>query len=689
MSRASLAAVVRGDTAECALAATDLAFKKRRFTLDCMAVFTERRWLSIFGAALFSLLVALPHPANVYSTTDTLDMSWEWLLAHSWNHLEFGRSIFFTYGPYGFLEHPFYGVSRPILFSTVIFAFLVTTALVWVTGLVLLKSKLWQVSSWRGKAASIGVVGLTLIVATTSSVGMSFQVAALCLVLVVAATLTDPSGRHSSATVAMVSTLTAIGFLMKLNLLALFASALVAIVVIEVGKQPSESRRRAWGRLSALSAGLTVAIALSLWCIAGDDPLDAPRFFVTSLQFFVGYDAGLALQGPGIHVACILGSLLVICGLLVIPGVVALRGAQSTERVQKICVLFCVVVWTFIFWKEGFVRQDQPIGHQLATYVALSFAALVLLLAGFTPSKRQLGLFASAAVLFVAVWELPSPLAPITHLRGISSISSLARTAVKSTTYQRATEKSLEVLRSHYSLPDSFVAAIGSDQVAVLPWDLTMGPAYGLNEVELPIAQLYVANTPVLDGRDAATLLSNGPKWVIYSLEPFDNHYPLWTAPSTLNVLFGQYQLVQSDRHYALLLHDPAAVEEKSEGTVTAHFNQSVVTPSCASGTLTAALRFTLSAKGRVNHALNHVEPPKMGLRTTAGQAGPFRLIWSDTQDGLMMSNLVGQISQIPRFGIPSSSSPLIQAFTIAGSSDFVDHFTVDFVCHRALLTQP
>jgi hypothetical protein len=250
--------------------------------------------------------------------------------------------------------------------------------------------------------------------------------------------------------------------------------------------------------------------------------------------------------------------------------------------------------------------------------------------------------------------------------------------------YTQQTTVSLRKLRSAYNLPQSFLSAIGDSPVAILPWDLLMGPAYALNEVELPIAQLYVANTESLDARDAAWLQATPPKWVVLSLPQMDGHYPLWTAPMTYATLLSQYQVVEESSSYALLKHDPVTVTSRSIHEVTGSFGSLITTPLCSSGTLTASLGLHLNAKGRLNHVINHVEPPKVSIVTASGAVGPFRLVWSSAADGLMMSNVVSSVSELPSFGSPSSKSPAIQGFRLAGTSDFSNSFTVRFVCHTA-----
>ena len=153
--------------------------------------------------------------------------------------------------------------------------------------------------------------------------------------------------------------------------------------------------------------------------------------------------------------------------------------------------------------------------------------------------------------------------------------------------------------------------------------------------------------------------------------------------PATYDTLFRDYAVVARSSAYALLKWDPAAPRSTLLASVTALVNRPVSIPACADGTTTASLDLGLSLQGAVENLLYQVTPVEVAMTTGATTEGPFRLVWSNARDGLMVSNYFSSTASLPRFGLRDSSDPAVPTFTVIDhAGDLAPRFNVSFYCH-------
>jgi hypothetical protein len=373
---------------------------------------------------------------------------------------------------------------------------------------------------------------------------------------------------------------------------------------------------------------------------------------------------------------------LVLVSLLVWGSVASWR-EDRRSRAATLCVAAVIISFAFLNWKEGFVRQDTPVAHQLYGLYSLLFAIVVVAFVSPLRAPRRAGLWAGASALVVTIVLVPGLLAPVVEARGVTNAWDLVDRAFLPGRNGAAVATSLERLRETYLLPASMRATIGARGVVVLPWNLTLGPAYSLNEVDLPVPQTYTAYTPVLDRLDATFLSRRRVPFVLFSFADMDDRYPPWSAPATYDTLFRDYAVVARSSAYALLKWDPARQRSTLLARVSALVNRPVSVPACADGTTTASLDLGLSLQGAVENLLYQVTPVEVSMTTGATREGPFRLVWSNASDGLMASNFLSSTASLPRFGQRDSTDPAITTLTVIDhAGDLAPRFDVSFYCH-------
>jgi len=624
--------------------------------------------------------VLFPRTIDLFGSTDTLDRSWLWALYRSWRHQTFGRDVVFTYGPYGFLEYPALGVSRGLW---------AVAALVGAAGAVALalgvvhlarRSALWP--AWSRARRTVAAVLAGGAVLGITHLGFDVTLCALGVVGILLSISFDPAGRWSPVTLGTFGVFGALGAQVKVSDVPFFVVLLLAALIVELSKGSSPLGRRT-GVLATSLVGSVLAVTAALWLAAGDAPSAYPTYLARAYQLFSGYDAGLARRGSAF--VDLVGLALAVLVVFAAAGVLARsRRADPRARVRDVVVVVVVASFAFLSWKEGFVRQDAPIAHQAYGLDGLLFALVVL--AVLVPGRhaRDVGLWASTAALAVTVALVPNFAAPLVELRGAVHAASFTETGTSPSRAQQVVERSLAALRVTYRLPAAWRERIGGRGVVIVPWNLTIGPAYALHEVDLPVPQLYAASTTTLDQIDAAFLRRRHVPFVILSLADLDGRYSLWSAPATDDVLLTDYAVVASSPTYALLAWDPLTVSNRFLSRTTGTLNAPVRTPACPGGTLTARLFLSLSPRGRVADLLYQVLPPHVRFTTTSGVVGPFRLVWSNTADGVLLSSFVTSTSALPRVGRPDTVNPAITSFTVLDGGDLSTHFDVTFTCHVA-----
>jgi hypothetical protein len=567
------------------------------------------------GVAVISFLATIlswrPYPWHpVYAG---IDPSWEVGLAMGFmRHLQWGPSVIFTFGPYGFVDgiFPFYHLTA---FLSVLYAL----AIVW--GLAaLLVSALRP--SWSLLGA--GVVTWAALTIAASYTGYSDVAAATALGLALAV-LAGGADRTRLTLLGLLGALAGFQLMVKTNDGLLTIGILV--VVVALGEIP-----RKW---ATVVAGVPlVAVFLLGWLAAGQSVTNIASYVRGSVSVAVGYSS--AMQVTAGRSAEDWYALLV-SALVVLLFALSVKGRPGRYQAA---VMLILAGWLWAALKEGFVRHDD---HDL-TFFGLALAAVLLARLKRRYVPLQAGVFAVTAVVFcLAAGTVPGQLhAPVAttsaFFKDVGEVlggGGLGRA-------QQADRG--QFVTSGDALSPATLSLLEGHSVAVEPVENSIVYAYPqLNWDPEPVLQAYSAYTSYLDRLDAAFLASaRAPERILY--QPWmviDGRDTFLDPPATVESLYCHYVQLPAPGPAQVLAHvanrcgQPVEVRRAS-----APFGVAVAVPSRPGEMVTATFSFGAPLRARLEGVL--LKPPTVSLTTWIGRPQPltYRFIAGTAADDHVLS---------------------------------------------------
>lgn len=481
-------------------------------------------WLSL--VLLSGFVAALFWPQWELVPGSGLDPSWRTGLSWAFqNGLHWGPDVVFTYGPLAVLRFPLAAHWwQPAVAS-----------MVWLVEVVVLLTLLYLLVRLRGLprlqtlAIPLGVSAVFLApVAPHILVTLVLVASALAVVT------------RSSVPIAVSAVALGILGQHKLSdaILALGVAAMCAVGA------------RAWRGL-ALLAAVATATWVAAWVIAGQPLTDLPLHVGRALEIVRGYPTAMGSEQSGFawhYVAAF-----VLIPLVCAQAWIATRGCATRVRFS---VLVAVLFGLWFAGHEGFIRHDGHAWYFFGTVVTL---CVVLLLS--QPPGRQFrpGLVAAAAA-FLVVCTIFTPFLGVIDRQ--ASLRSLALTLEVISSKDRANQitagRNAELV-AQYKITPELLAALGSRETAVDPWDISaLAPTAAVWE-PLPIFQTYQAYTPALDQINADALLSSPRQLLRSSPYPaIDGRNPYWESPRYQRIAYCRYDVDFETPGWQVLTPSPA-----------------------------------------------------------------------------------------------------------------------------------
>ena len=571
-----------------------------------------RGWPGVAGVSFLATILSWrPYPwRTVYAG---IDPSWEAGLTMGFmRHLQWGPSLVFTFGPYGFVDAilPFYRLTASL---SVVYAL----AVVW--GLAALIVSALR-PTWGLLGA--GVVAWATLTIAASRTGYADVAAATALALALAA-LSAGGERARLVLLGLLGALAGLQLMVKTND-GLLSLGLV-IVVVALGTVD-------WWR-AALVAGLPLlGTAFIAWVAAGQSIGNLPSYVRGSLSVATGYSSAMQLSSGrraedwyAVAVAVLLGLLFALA-------------ARGQSRRYKVAVLLLLAGWVWATVKEGFVRHDS---HDL-TFFGLVLVAMCLARLKRSYIPLQAGVLALTAVVFcLAAGTVPEQLhspgattsaffediGQVFGLGGLGRAQSTARA---------------QLLSSGDALPPVTLRLLEGHSVAVEPVQDSVLYAYPqLDWDPEPVLQGYTAYTSYLDRLNASFLASpRAPERILYEpWEVIDHRDGFLDPPATLEAMYCHYSQLPAPGPAQVLERAPDRCGRPAEvKSVSTHFGSRVLVPSEPGKMVTA----TFSAGEPVGDQLEGVllKPPTMSLTAWGDGTKPatFRFIPGTAGDGHVLS---------------------------------------------------
>ncbi len=560
-------------------------------------------------------------PPDEYPNLDNIDIAWTQALHLAFHqHLQFGREVVFTYGPWGFISRGYH----PSTHLVSLLLWIGLSVVFWVAGRRLARH-------FSGNRVISWLWLITFAAFASIPVGDDFnlRVVAWSMLLLVTHFFVE----ESSFTPVQIALVISLG-LLSLTKFTGFIAAMAVILLIAVDDL---SRRRFPWSLPVFGAGI-----LCFWVAAGQGWNSFLPYLTNSWRLASGYtDAMMKYRvGEKSDELCFL--LLAISNARLIGAV-----AWGQFKLRSGLVLISLAAILFLLFKGSYVRPDR---HEIGAANGLVLVALAGLAVAWREKNRWLGL-AGAAVLMACLvfgllafnrWfpenNLPRQLAATF---GFHSLSAPIRTTFTDS-LQKHFDADAAAERERLRLPSVFG---GTD---IYPWDITPILARGMTYHPRPIMQSYTAYTPELAEMNAAFLrCSNAPQNLFFDVNPIDGRYPALDDGRSWLELLTRYDIRGiSDSNATLLVLARSATPREYHleplTNVAAQFGEMVAVPDAGGHPVWVEMDIKKSLKGTIVSTL--YKPPVVLLKVSlrGGSQIGSRIIPGMARSGFLLSPFIG-----------------------------------------------
>jgi len=575
---------------------------------------------------LWLLLVAAIVTFPRYPQPD-LDASWRMSLGWFFHQgLQMGRDVVFTYGPLGFLMGRTY------------------------SGLQFGSLVLWQVLSAAVFAALIIAgardlrgPGRVVYFLFFILLGVSYEDALHMIAIALAGwELVRLADREIRAGAALLALLLALLAIVKFTNLMLAA----ACVAAAAGYALWLGRRRA----AAALAGWFAGGYLGLWILCGQNPLNLPRYLLTSLEVSSGYQEAMGLPTPpdafwkGVTVLV----------LLVVYALVYL--ASHPDRPRALANGGILAALVYLNWKHGFVRAD---GHMIGFF----FCAL-LPIVGFPalladgPRWRRLQrlLLVPAGVLCVAgTYDALSGAVRYAPGSLQDKVWDNVSHVLNWHAYRQTFDNRLAEQKQATDLA-RVRATVGRATIDVLGYEQAVALFNGLNYQPRPVFQSYSAYTPRLARLNEEFYASpRAPQFALLKLETIDGRLAALDDSRLLNRFLHDYAYQFSEKGFQLWRRrdapaDAATIEPRRLRTVVTALNTPCALGDLADQHVWATIDLPYSLLGRLRDAVYKPPLVKLVLEQQDGTRAEFRLPLQQGRTGFMLNPVVTDVSDLMNF---------------------------------------
>jgi hypothetical protein len=624
-----------------------------------------------FGVFALMLAVTMPPLARALSPVgDVLDTSWTWMMGYALgHHLQWGRSVVFTYGPLGFLTDSYFYSGHALW--RVAATTCLTSWLVFGLAFACILRRLAPDNKPFARTPVAVAIGWTV---GATFLHLSTQSAVLGVLLLVLA-MAEEDSTAVAVESALAGALLALGALVKATALIV---SLFALLVYPALCWYAGRRKRALP--SSLLPLLSFLVAFcALWSLASQSFAHLPAYLRGAWEIARGYTPAMSVTGLGIQIVSALLILSLFAGALM-----GFHVGGRKVRVAQCLLLGGVAFWA---WKEGFTLQDWGYIHHPMTFYGI---ALILATVGTALIPRENSRYLAICIYGAYAVALLSsmqgyPLERLSYVRVLDNYRDYL-TLVSSPARRASEDRRQDIaIQKQFKLPNEVLHAVGNASVNVLPWSLMMVQGYDMHLLASPVIQTYAVYTPYLDQVNASQIWDGrSADRIIYTYESFGDRYPLFDEPAAFRAMLHCYRMEYPGGSYAVLRHvgcSPSqmlAAGKPEEGTL----GKWIAVPQEASY---AAIGVRTTVIGHVANILFKADYVRLyfKLANRGVVLGPYRFIYPIGKDGLFVRYFIGsQADAVHLFSGDVAGLQRIAAIKIATdrpSPDYARHFEVRF----------
>lgn len=196
-------------------------------------------------------------------------------------------------------------------------------------------------------------------------------------------------------------------------------------------------------------------------------------------------------------------------------------------------------------------------------------------------------------------------------------------------------------ISNNYSLPETMKQKIGNNTVTTYPWNILWMESENLNYMCMPIPQAYCAYTPFLDDLNANFFSSEQrPKYIILEPNTIDERILQWESPSTWNAIENNYRIIEKENNMILLEEN---ISDSKENLVyyRTSINQDCIIVPPSSNKLMMKLNMELTAAGKTKKMISSINPIYADLTYSDGSSECVRVIPEQLSQGVMLNNTI------------------------------------------------
>ena len=634
-------------------------------------------WLLIITFSVFRVPPWLP----LFTVeSNGVDPSWQMLLNQAIrNGWVFGRDLFFTYGPFGFIHARMF---HPETWSVLIAA--------WAGIAVIMADLVWRVTGHgRLTTTSRTLWSIALIeLISRDAMAMCFNLHAL-IYLEAVHSLKKQAGLNSTESCSSPQ-----GFQQrKYANIQSTAKALRTFASVRLHAASVHSRsyfRQAlpilllatlpWAKFSYFVTAALLGIALFsadylqrrfpwratlllvacplAWTLTGGTLDECLEFISMGFQLTIGYSAAMGL-GPDTSAG---GMVVISTGfvVLLLPVWLSLRLHHDDRRQRVLTSLF---FWglLFIVWKSFFVRwcQADRIPAFLGTVLPLIIYGFVARFADRRPSRTIPHVIHEVSRWFtgpalLAVMLVVISAASVEAIRPLTVVGLLGEIFTPAQDQLRAVVESVKDPEWRNRIHETQLAEIRKSNpipqvdgtLDVFPSRLAIAFAHHLKLKPRPLPQSYTAYTPELIERNAEHFRGpQAPDHVLMSIGEIDGRLPTMEDSQAWFELLSNYEL--ADAHYELLQlrrrgRPFLTLSQEPILRKTCRWGETVSLPESLTGPVWCRIQITPALPGRVASILYRL--PEIRLHVRVYQDEPslssFRLIPESAESGFLISPL-------------------------------------------------
>ena len=594
--------------------------------LDFRSANWLKAWKWLLPSSAFIYLFSLFFPW-ISGPPLQIDDSWELALHAAFeHHLQFGRDLVFTFGPWGFLYRGYY----PPTFPIAVMVWTVLAFVFWWAG--------WRVAchfsankllAWFWFVSFAGIAGM--------HVNQYFDVRMVGWILLLLFLYFFVEDRPISAR--QVLLVVSSGMLVLAKFTGLIG--MTAVVVVIAADNVFRRRRFPWIVL------LFAASILFFWIVAGQSPSLFWPFLRYSLMLTSSYTEAMMcktageIENPG-------WLLLAAMTLIAVTG----YAAWVRRRFFGIFPVIGLGAILFLNFKHVHVRYDQV--HKVTGAMKLLLVTLACLAVTWPVWRKNrwwvwpayflalggMGLFCSS-MFNRGYRDPPRPeerlWVDFARTLNIKNILAPAKLLRHPALLRKIYEKNLAEVRIKFPLPPI------EGGVDVYPWNQAVLFAHDLQYDPRPVIQSYSVYAPELAELNAAHLRSaHAPDNILFDINPLNNNFPSLEDGLSWPELLTQYDVKDVTDQFVILKHSSRPREyhltSLADGPVRLGELVTVVTNN---GPLWAELEINQTFLGAVVATLYKPPVLKLAVSLQDGRRFIFKIVPGMARSGFLLSPLI------------------------------------------------